>query len=339
MARPAKPWYRKDRDAWYVMQHGKQIMLAKGKANGAAAHRKFLEITERHNEEATSRASGDSLCSMFLEHAEIHLKPKTVRGYRMFLEPFAKTVEGMDGNSVMPKHVTSFLNAHVNWNKTTRYNAITAIKRAWAWAHAEGHTTLNQLRPMRRPRPERRDTIPDDNDLKAFVAAANPAFRQLLIFMRETGCRPGEATMMQKHHVDLANKEVRFKIGEDKTSGKTGRPRVIHLNDTALAMLRSLIALHPSGPLFRNSRGKPWTEFSINCAARKAREKAGLLDNLAVAYAMRLQYITDALARGVPIALVAEMTGTSPEMIARVYSHVSEKKTLLMDAVNQVRPS
>lgn len=139
---------------------------------------------------------------------------------------------------------------------------------------------------------------------------------------------------MQQHHVDLANQEVRFKIGEDKTSGKTGRPGVIHLNDTALAIFRSLIALHPSGPLFRNSRGKPWTENSINCAARKAREKAGLLDNLAVAYAMRHQYITDAFVRGVPIALVAEMCGTSPEMIAKVYSHVSKKKSLLMDAVN-----
>ena len=53
---------------------------------------------------------------------------------------------------------------------------------------------------------------------------------------------------------------------------------------------------------------------------------------------MRHQYITDALARGMPIALVAEMTGTSAEMIPKVYSHVSEKKSLLKDAVNQVRP-
>ena len=36
--------------------------------------------------------------------------------------------------------------------------------------------------------------------------------------------------------------------------------------------------------------------------------------------------------------LMAEMTGTSPEMHPNVYSHVSEKKYLLMDAVNMVRP-
>ncbi len=62
-------------------------------------------------------------------------------------------------------------------------------------------------------------------------------------------------------------------------------------------------------------------------------------DNLAVAFAVRQKYITDALAREVPITLVAEMTGTSAEMIARVYSYISEKKSLLLDAANKVRPS
>ena len=139
----------------------------------------------------------------------------------------------------------------------------------------------------------------------------NPALRQLFMFMRETGCRPGEASMIQKHHVDLNNREIRFKIGEDKTSGKTGKPRIIDLNDAALSMVASLIVVHPVGPIFRDSQGKPWNKDSINCAVRRARFKAGLHDNLAVAYAFRHQHITDALAKGVPIAIVAEMTGTS----------------------------
>ena len=36
--------------------------------------------------------------------------------------------------------------------------------------------------------------------------------------------------------------------------------------------------------------------------------------------------------------MVAEVTGTSAEMIAKVYSHISEKKSLLLEAVNHVRP-
>ncbi|MGO9600138.1 MAG: tyrosine-type recombinase/integrase [Isosphaeraceae bacterium] len=338
MARPSKPWYWKARDAWFVNLHGKRHLLAKGKINRAKAYREYLRLSDLSKPEVASTPSAESICSLFLSHAKVHLKPKTVEGYAFFITPFSRRVRDTDAAAVQPKHVSEFLNTHPNWNQTTRYGAIKSIKRVWSWALAEGHITVNLLKPTKLPRQLRRDTIPDDKEMARFIAAANPAFRQLLIFMRETGCRPGEAVVMQKHHVDLVNREVRFKIGEDKTSGKTGRPRVIHLNDTALAMVRTLMTLYPAGPLLRNLRGKPWNKCSINCATRQARKKAGLGNSLAVAYAIRHQYITDALASGVPIAIVAEMTGTSPQMIAKVYSHISEKKTLFLEAANRVRP-
>jgi integrase len=255
-----------------------------------------------------------------------------------YLPKFCEGIADMDANAVMPKHVTDFLNLYPDWSSTTRYNAIRYIKRAWAWALAEGHITVNQLKHMERPRPQRRDTIPDDKEIARFIECANPAYREFLTFLRYTGCRPGEAAIIEKRHVDLKNREIRFKIGEDKTSGKTGRPRVIHLNDAAMDMIVKLIHQIPAGPLFRNMKGQPWNTNSMNCATRQARKKAGLENNLAVAYAIRHQYITDALASGVPIAIVAEMTGTSPEMIAKVYSHISEKKTLFLEAANKVRP-
>ena len=133
------------------------------------------------------------------------------------------------------------------------------------------------------------------------------------------------------------NREIRFRIGEDKTSGKTGRPRVIHLNDQAHAILEGLVGSPVAGPVLRNSKGRPWTSDAIGCAVSKIRLRSGL-DSRTVCYALRHHYITDALARGVPITTVGEMTGTSPEMIAKVYSHLSDKKSLLLKAANQVRP-
>ena len=121
------------------MHHGKQIRLAKGKANRKEAYREFLKLTEKCDPATAPRSSAEAICEMFLDHARVHLKPNTVGGYVRFLEPFAETAKGMDGNAVLPKHVSGYLNAHVNWNKTTRYNAITAIKRAWSWALEEGH--------------------------------------------------------------------------------------------------------------------------------------------------------------------------------------------------------
>ena len=37
-------------------------------------------------------------------------------------------------------------------------------------------------------------------------------------------------------------------------------------------------------------------------------------------------------------AIVAELAGTSPEMVARVYSHLSDKKAQLMKVAGDVRP-
>ena len=66
------------------------------------------------------------------------------------------------------------------------------------------------------------------------------------------------------------------------------------------------------------------------------------MGKLAVACVIRHQHITDALASAVfiaiIIAIIAETTGTSPAMIAKNYSHLSEKKALFLETANRVRP-
>lgn len=338
MARPAKPWYWKARDAWYVTIQGKRVPLCKGKANKNEAYRRFLELDADQTRAVTARITGKEVCDFYIKHAKANLKPKTHRWYAMYLEPFGKTVAKTDANDVKPKDVTDFINEHPEWNTTTRAGAVTAIKRAWQHAHAEGRITLNHLKPMKKPRALRRDEIIDEREAALFIKAAKPEFRSLLEFIHATGCRPGEAALIERRHVQLHHKEVRFRIGEDKTSGRTGKPRVIHLNETATAILTELMQKGGTGRLFRNSKGNPWTEFSIAIAARKARDRAGL-DERAVAYSFRHLWATNALARGVPLAIVAEMMGNSPEIVAKVYSHLSDKKQLLLDAANTVRPS
>jgi integrase len=321
MARPSSPWYREDRDAWYVNHGGKQVRLCKGKANRKEAYRAFLKLSDNAESTPGGRCTASDLLEHFLRYAKANLKPNTYRGYEVFITPFVRTVRRMGANQVMPKHVTAYMNSKA-WGKTTRFNAITAIKRCWRWGHGEGHIMANQLANMKKPRPERHTEIPDDKEVARFLREASPDFREILTFIYLTGCRPGEASMIERRHVNLAHKEVRFKIGEDKTSGKTGKPRVIHLNAEALATMERLCSAGIVGPLFRNARGNPWTSSAMACSVKRLRMRTGL-DSRAVAYALRHQWITDALARGVPISTVAEMTGTSPEMIARVYSHLS----------------
>lgn len=339
MARPNKPWFWEARGVWACTINGKRKVLAKGRIARKEAYRQYLLLADRASDEKTARSSVDAICDHFMQHARSTLKPNTVRNHEAYSVAFCKTLSDRDANAIQPRHVLEFLNAHHGWGPTRRSHAVKCIKRVWAWALEQGYITLNQLKPMKKQRECVRSEIPDDREMARFVSSANPAYRELLTFLGLMGCRPGEAAMIESRHVDLENSEVWFKIGEDKTSGKTGKPRVIHLIPEALTMVKRLCNLYPSGPLFRNMKGNRWTKDAMHCAALQARKEAGIEGNLAVTYAMRHQYITTALARGVPIAVVAELVGNSPEMIARVYSHISEKKALLLEAANQVRPS
>ena len=126
MPRPSKPWYWKARDSWMVTIRGKRHMLSKGKASRNAAYREYLMLSEATAPDTSARSSAERVCSMFLDHAAIHLKPRALAWHKMFLGSFSAHVKGMDANSVKPMHVSEFLVAYPKWNSSTRYSAITS---------------------------------------------------------------------------------------------------------------------------------------------------------------------------------------------------------------------
>jgi hypothetical protein len=57
-------------------------------------------------------------------------------------------------------------------------------------------------------------------------------------------------------------------LSEHNTKKKTGQDRLVYLTPAMLELTRKLMELYPTGPLFRNSRGKPWTRNAIRCRFR-----------------------------------------------------------------------
>ena len=50
--RPARPWYRTGRDTWQVQFNGKQVLLARGKANKSEAIEERTLILESVRDQA-----------------------------------------------------------------------------------------------------------------------------------------------------------------------------------------------------------------------------------------------------------------------------------------------
>jgi integrase len=60
-----------------------------------------------------------------------------------------------------------------------------------------------------------------------------------------------------------------------ESEAKTDFVRAVYLTDAALAITQRLMQFNSTGPLFRNSRGRPWTTDAVNCAFTALQIKLG----------------------------------------------------------------
>lgn len=78
--------------------------------------------------------------------------------------------------------------------------------------------------------------------------------------------------------------------------------RVIFLPDEAMAIIKR--NMRDDGPLFRNTKGRPWTKDSINCRFWRLSKK---LTFPACAYGIRHSFATDGLKQGIDSLTLAQL--------------------------------
>jgi integrase len=156
----------------------------------------------------------------------------------------------------------------------------------------------------------------------------------LLRLLEHTGARPGELYYAEARHW---NSEVGAFVyprcdAPEKADGfthKTARKkkdRTVYVGDPQLrAEVERLCAENPEGPILRNYYGKPWTDKAVLERWRTLRQ-ALELPRAITPYSYRHTSITNMLLAGHPTALVAEVHGTSIDMITRFYGHLDGHK-------------
>jgi integrase len=129
--------------------------------------------------------------------------------------------------------------------------------------------------------------------------------------------RPGAVASLNAGDFDKRTRELT--IGKDKS----GKPRRILLPVDAAALFTDHAKDKlPGAPLFARANGKRWDKETwkgpIAAAAR-----AALLPEGSTAYTLRHSTITDLVTAGLPLLTVAQISGTSAEMIERHYGHLN----------------
>jgi|GEM_PF-1430795 len=369
MARPARPWHRKQTGWWMVEMNGQQVKLVEGpkdEEHRLAAEEKFAELRRLHRiapQSPTSRTA--DLIEAYLSWSRQNLSAETHRVNQYYCQLFAEHCGTVSAREMKPFHVTKWITTMMSperveremvrraaeleagtvekrqlggipkvWGASTAHNGRTTAFRVFSWAKDEGLLPENPLAGMKRPKPPSRQRAMSDGEFTKLYENAGGPFADYLLALRETGARPKELRDLLWTQVQ----EDRLVLTKHKTSRKVGKARVIILSEAMQDMMKRING-NGSDHVFLNTEGQPWTMNAVRLQMSRLRERLGLANDLCV-YLCRHGFGTRAILNGVNPSVVAELMGhNSLEMVSKVYVHLADEHAHLKAAVKKINPS
>jgi integrase len=354
---PATPQinYFESRQGYYTQYRRRQRLLAKGPKDEPdgptyrAAVKKFSEII--HVADA-DQAGDENLVITVVDRYAVHLhnqgRERTLEILRRCCDSAVQDFGHLKYKDLKVLHIQEWLdkmglergrsrgNRLRKWGHTMKRLAVEKLQAAFSWGVQQGMITRNiidgpakQALGIRRKGASRgRDYVLQSGEHGKLVGVAKPYFAELLEFLHGTGCRPGEAYHATAKNYDRGKAAIVNRHDAEppdyvhKTARRTGKDRVIYLTDELRAMVERLCAKNPTGSLFRNRDGRPWTNSSVYLMLKRLRMKLKLTDGKMIAYSYRHTFATDWLLDGGSIKVLADLMGNSVAMIEKHYGHL-----------------
>jgi integrase len=147
--------------------------------------------------------------------------------------------------------------------------------------------------------------------------ACNPDFRPLLQAGLLTGARYGELCRLEVRDFDLNAGAIHVR------KSKSHKSRFVSLNDEAVALFAQICAGRAAGErMFLMSSGRPWGKSDQRRPMEEACERARV--ERITFHGLRHSFISHAVMRGVPLAVVAETVGHRDlRMLSKFYAHLA----------------
>lgn len=219
----------------------------------------------------------------------------------------------------------------------TLHNEITLLKQLVNFAIRRELLEKNPLKALKlkKPKPNTQPFWTYDQIEKILAAAAMDPYLPLFRLLAATGLRIGEAKHLAWDDIDFENrvllvrpKQISQKAG-DSWKPKTGDQRVVPLPPQVLEMLKSLP--RRSRWVFGrpNQRRKAADTRPINDRNALAHLQA-ILKRLGFAghlHTFRHSFISHALIRGVPEAVVRQWVGHVDAEILKHYTHIADRES------------
>jgi integrase len=179
-----------------------------------------------------------------------------------------------------------------------------------------------------------------DEEFQILLRGSDRAFRRFLIFLKFTGCRPGEAASMRWADVDFDQNAVVLK--DHKTARKTGRPRIIPLVPIVTKLLlwmreqvRAKGKGFDQGRVFVNGRGNALSRGWLSLKMQRLRKRLGLAKGVTL-YGLRHRYGLMGIKNGVNLKLLSLCMGHVRTQMTEHYIAEAGLTTQVQEAAWQV---
>jgi integrase/recombinase XerC len=278
-------------------------------------------------------ATVGALFRKYLGWCSKHRSARTAQWYGEHLASFLAHLGGQADAplaSLKPYHVVEWVDSHDTWGDTYKRGGIVAVQRACNWAEQMGYVDATPLKRIAKPPARRRDNPMAPGDFQAMLARVEEGdpFRDLLLFLWHTGCRPQEARHVEPRHVDLERAVV--VIPKEEAKGNR-YPRFIHLHSPAVEIVQRLMKRREQGKLFRNTRGEAWSKYAVCNRTYRLSRATGIKKT---AYDVRHGFATRKLVQGHDHLTIAEIMGhRDGTMLAKVYAHLDRNDAHLKKAL------
>lgn len=279
-------------------------------------------------------ATVGQVTALYLKSTEAETHPPTMENNRHILNCFAAVHGDMPWADAKPYHLKLFVDGQPRWRSAwTKKRAISTVRAAFGWASKLGVIDRNPFSGTPSPKGERGNAV-EPAEFQAMLRNSTVVFRRVLIFMKYTGCRPGEMARTEWDHVQLAN--ARIMLTKHKTAKRTGRPRKILLHPVAVKLIEWIQRHYPHYRfVFQNSKGTPWTNTAICWRMKQVRKSAEVRPDTSL-YQCRHAFVTQAIVSGIDLPTVAELAGHTNIQSTMHYAHVGENAEHLTNAINSV---
>jgi integrase len=230
------------------------------------------------------------------------------------------------------------------WNAGTVRLTLKGLLSCLRWAAKHNVIPSNPLTALEMPGAQSRgrEVVLTPEQETTVLAAARGRNLALVVFLRETGCRPSEVSVIEAQHFKPERRAIVIppRSADGKANHKTastGKDRTIYLTGAAQAVVEQLAARFPSGPLFRCQQsprdrrpGKRSVALSY-CAIRNVMTRLSAKTGIKglIAYSFRHTFAVRWLRAGKPVEALAELLGTSPKMIHDHYGHLAAQTDYL----------